>query len=262
MVVLDQAQWQHLVQLTALRKLEGGWLQCVPEPQAGSMLRLLQLVNCNVLLGGYDVGRLLLACPVLEEAQILFSTAPVPAPGERLPPHPKLSKLCLWQLEELGGPAAVVAQWTELAPVLSSVSTLELRQWPHSTPQTAAFPDLSPCTALTALRFGCSDKGRRGGQVPAEQERFLSMVAPLVHLRHLELTRARRVNARIAFALQCMLLQLQHVKLHCCGKLVPVAVGVDAQQQQEAEQAALRGVQRLLRPGLVQLHVETAEDGE
>jgi hypothetical protein len=258
--IRDQTQWQHVAQLTGLTKLSGALIWCVPELQPGSTLRLVELLHCGVVLSGYDLGRLLLTCPLLEQATIGIDAFSGPPPGPRLPPHPKLASLYLGQLSAWGDSTEELAQFAQLVPVLSGVPSLELQQWLPSDTRAAGFPDLSPCTALTALMFGCKAPGTSDEHVPPEQEQFLSMVAPLVQLRRLVFTHAPRLNARVAFALQSMLPQLQYVELQCCGKLLPVAAGGDAEQRQAEEQAALEGVQQLLRPGLVL--VVDYEEGE
>jgi hypothetical protein len=222
--IREQAQWQHLVQLTALRKLDGAMIWCVPELLPSSTLRLVKLVDCGALLGGYALGRLLLACPLLEQATIAVYAGSLPAQGARLPPHPKLVHLRLWQLTYWGEPEDCAALFAQLAPVLSGVSTLELHQWPLSDTRVTTFPDLSSCTALTALAFSSEEPYDNEWELPAEQEYFLSMVSPLKQLRRLEVSHAPRVNARVAFALQPMLPQLQHGELHHCGALLPAAV--------------------------------------
>jgi hypothetical protein len=220
--IRDQAHWQHLAQATALSSLDGVWVSCVPEMEAGSTLRLLELDGCRVELGGYDVGRLLLACPALQSATISVTGVAAPAAaGARLLSHPTLGEFQLRGCNQWGQPAEAAAHWAALAPVLSGVSDVDVVHWPlGSTRAALVMPDLSPCTALTNLAFAPMAL-QHSRQFPLEQENILLMLAPLVQLQHLEITSAPRVNARIALALQSMLPQLQCLMLGECGHLVP-----------------------------------------
>jgi hypothetical protein len=252
--VEDDSHWQHLAQLSRLQRLCGVECLYAPPQPAGVTLSVLELSQCGVHLGGYDVGRLLLACPLLQCAYVSVMSQAAPASGPRLPSHPRLEELGLYSCDEWGDAAAAVAQFGALAPVLSGVGTLELYDWPlPSSRWSAALPDLSPCTAVTKLRF------ERGGGPDAapepEEEDYLSMLAPLVRLRSLYIERALRLNARAVVPLQYMLPQLQSVELQDCGRLLQVAQGGEQQEEQQqeqrmAEEEATEKVKQLLGPGL------------
>jgi hypothetical protein len=115
--------------------------------------------------------------------------------------------------------------------------------------------------ALTGLEFQCDYE--LGAELQAEQEDFLSMLAPLVQLRSLWILDADRVNGRIVVPLQYMLPRLQSVELLGCGRLLRVAGGDMQQEEVEAaEQQATEKVKQLLRAGL---HLELngyADDAE
>jgi hypothetical protein len=258
--VHDTAEWQHLASLTALTKLACLQAGCAPPQLPGVALAVLELKDCWVELDGRDLGRLLLACPVLQRATILIrpwedngtprGQMGGPAEGARLALHPSLQSLRLQDCHKWGVAAPV--QFAALAPVLGGVSDLFLENWrPSSRGQrNGGLPDLSPCKALTALVFTCLANQHEvaADTVPQEQEDFLSMVAPLVQLQRLEVHSAPRVNARLALVLQPMLPQLKHLKLWACGVQLPLSAGSPQQQQQEE---VLGKVRQLLRPGLL-----------
>jgi hypothetical protein len=287
--ICDKAAWQHMAALTALTQLLGALFQYAPPLAAGPYLSVLVLSECEVYIGGYDMGRLLLACPQLETAELTvnmyLSPEPVVRPHVQLTPHPKLKTLVLrtcnrWgtglPAEVTGGTdaevaaaaaaatAAAVTQFRALAPVLQGVLKLSLHDWPTSSSSgggagssssgrgdhaKTVLPDLSPCTALTALEFGspeeASSRGRGRGLVEPEQEEYACMLAPLMQLQRVQLCDASRVNARVALALQAMLPQLQRVELLRCGELLPEG----SEWRQEVR--ALDRLKQLLRPGLV-----------
>jgi hypothetical protein len=255
--IREQVHWQHLAQLTALTGLAGGLISSVPQLQAGSTLALLELEEGEVALGGYDVGRLLLACPLLKVGIIIVTAAAHIAAGARLLPHPTLQKLHLKGCDEWGEPAVAGAHFAALAPVLGSVSNLDIMDWPHgSSSEAQVMPDLSPCTAVTSLAFGAK-LGRDVGEVPLEQEAILCMVAPLKQLQRLEVLEAPRVNARVALVLQSMLPHLQQITLSDCGRLLPVAESSgddssDSEDDEESDQEfrARQQVLQLLRADL------------
>jgi hypothetical protein len=247
--IRDQGDWQHLAQLSALSKLRLVRVYSAPPAQAGVTLRVVDLQDSQVHLGGHDVGQVLLACPLLQSAVLWISRladATMPPAGIRLAPHPSLR--CL----ELGGVSvwgvATATHFGALAPVLSGVVDLRLVSWPlSSTSQNrGGLPDLSLHTALTRLAFASPLLPQESLQ-PPEQEDFLSMVAPLKQLRRLSIRFAPRLNARAAVPLQLMLPQLQHLELWRCGEELPLAAeGAHRQQQEEI----LSKVKQLLRPGL------------
>lgn len=244
------SDWQHLAQLTALLSLVGAEYYCAPAEQPATVLQLLELTGFAYL-HEYDLGRVLLACPLLKEAKVVMSDPPAPMAaqpvgGARLPPHPSLRHVTLGYSRE--GNADAAARFAALAPVLGGVECLELLEWPHGG-RAGGLPDLSPCTALTALEFECEDP-EDSEQLPAEQEAYLSMLAPLVGLRSLVLSCAPRLTARVAIPLQYILPQLQTIHLKAVDVLLPEDDDVDVLQHQQAEVEALRQVVQLLRHGL------------
>jgi hypothetical protein len=255
LAIRDQADWQHLAQASALTSLGSVRIMCVPELQPGTTLRLLQLSGAQVALGGYGVGRLLLACPLLQSA-VIFVTASAVSAGGPLVPHPSLQKFCLRGTNKWGNPAAAAEQFAALAPVLSRVSGLDIQGWPlGSSSEVLVMPDLSPCTAVTALVFA-GRVGEHRQVLPMEQEAILLMVAPLKQLQQLEVTNAPRVNARIALGLQSLLPQLQDIDLVECGRLLPAepSSGYDSddsdEEESEQETRARQQVLQLLRSDL------------
>jgi hypothetical protein len=276
------SDWQHLAQLAALTELCRIHFHHAPQLQAGTLLVALRLRGCHVHLDGHGLGRLLLACPQLHTAEVTIATplvsTPVDPSGEQLQPHPMLQVMDLgrcyfWEPEATeaeaaaaaaAAPAAVAAaataatataaaasQFGALAPVLAGVSELALRGWPASSSSSSShasstLPDLSACTALRVLRFGCHEGGP--DHAHPEQEEFLSMVSPLVTLQQLLLIDAPRLNARAALVAQSMLPQLQRITLRRCGKQLPLLPEGSGWQR---EGQALTRVKQLLRPGLV-----------
>jgi hypothetical protein len=261
--IRGHANWHYLAKLTALEALAGAELHCAPPQQLGAagvpvQLRVLELNARGVSLSGRDLGLVLQACPLLQWASIQLYGAPAQAavqPGSPpLLPHPCLTDFTLEGCDTWGNAAAATAQFGALAPVLGGVVDLVMQDWPMDGPA-GALPDLSPCTPITSLVFGYM-RPQEGGPLPAEQERLLSMVAPLVQLQRLEVCGAPRVSARVAVPLQYMLPQLEQIMLRRCGRLVPEGVHAPGQQQQQDQQEAeaLEQVKRLLRPGV---HVNT-----
>jgi hypothetical protein len=249
--VESHADWQHLAQLTDLSELCKMTVSCAP---LGVSMAGLVTLECEVALGGYDLGCLLLACPALRVAKLEATALPHPVPampaGAGLTAHPQLRSLGFdtWR----GCVAATaVAEFACLAPVLSGVAVVRLSYWPCSSSSSrvgSTLPDLSPCTAITSLIFHCAAAGSSPWVGP-QQEDLLSMVTPLVQLQRLEVQCAQWLNARVVLLLQTMLPQLQHVRLWCCGSILVQAVG-DPEVPPGAEQQALFKVQQLLRPGL------------
>jgi hypothetical protein len=256
--ILNQTDWRHLAQLTALTKLSKVGITVPPWLQQGASLALLELTECKVHLSGTGLGRLLLACPALKRAEVFpqppcFRAWSVPADNERLPPHPTLQRLELQDCGAWGSAEVAAARFSELAPALAGVSDMRLVEWPLLSPSDTgpSVPDLSACTGLTSLAFGCDVMGAFDAAkvVHPEQEDFLSMLAPLARLRRLSVQYAQGLNARAAVPLQLLLPELQSVVLKICGILRRVAAG--DQLQQEQEQQMLVKVKQLLRPGLV-----------
>jgi hypothetical protein len=56
--IQHEEHWQHLAQLTALTRLRGIGVTCVPHLLAGAKLSVLELACSRVELSGYDLGRL------------------------------------------------------------------------------------------------------------------------------------------------------------------------------------------------------------
>jgi hypothetical protein len=257
--IRQQADWQHLAQARALSTLGAVVISSVPELQAGSTLVLLELEDAEVEMGGYDVGRLLLACSLLQHASIVITGAAPLGAGARLPPHPALEVFSIRGCDGWGKSAVAADQFAGLAPVLGSVSDVDIMQWPlGSREEPLVMPDLSPCTALTSLAFEGNPR-QRSREVPLEQEHILSMVGPLKQLQRLEVTNAPRVNARIALGLQLLLPQLQQLDLNDCGRLLPVAASSsdssdseedELQAESQQEWRARQQVLQLLRAGL------------
>jgi hypothetical protein len=275
--VRDQADWQHLAHLTALTSLSGVTFHYAPPLEAGMPLPLLEELDyAYTSLDGHGVGRLLLACPMLEDVLLSMvdnspPPAPIPAIAPTLPSHPTLKHLDLQECCQWGDAAAAVAQFAALAPVRGGVPHLELTSWPAPSARgSPALPDLSPCTALIDLNWDCPVWGYpNGGQAPSansplapRQEDFLSMVRPLQQLEALYVCATPEVNPQVALVLQYMLPRLQLISLCYCGRLTPrpaaAAGGLGHQGGQqggpevvaEQEREALLKVKRLLRPGL------------
>jgi hypothetical protein len=265
--------WQHLAQLTALTNLDGICFHYSPLLQAVASLAVLQLQDCCVYLSGRDLGYVLLACPHLHTAEVcitwpLAQAAAGPCDAQ-LQPHPTLKAVTIggcdsWAVQAVtgagadaaqsgaGSAAAVATHFGALAPVLRGVSKLGLHGWPAgssgniSSHVGATCPDLSSCTALTELAFGCRKDMQH--PVPLEQEDLLTMVGPLAQLQRLELCDVPQVNARVVLILQHMLPQLQFVQLVRCGSQLPLQ---PADAGPERQQQAVERVKQLLRPGLV-----------
>jgi hypothetical protein len=257
--VQSAADWQYLVQLTGLTKLSGVMFLSPPDllPEATSLLEL-EVDDCS--LGVYKLQRVLLACPRLLKAQVQISPDPIrdvpPAGAPHLSPHPSLKTLVL-ECDHVSGhnaadaAAAVAAHFAGLAPVLSAVPELHLLGWPDmGTPaqdfNASLLPDLSACTALTALEFTVP-YSRVAYSVVEEDIR--SMLAPLKQLQRLKVVGAPRLDARAVVALQDVLPRLQHVKLRRCG-------GVRTYGRAVSQEQLLAAVRLLLRPDLL-LEVES-----
>jgi hypothetical protein len=242
LVVTAAQDWQQLAQLPALKKLAGVEVTYAPPWAAGTSLRVLEL-GCAAFLDGRRIGLLLLACPVLEVADVqverCVTAAPVQLPAPPLSPHPCLRKVEVRTCSQWGTQAA--AEFAALAPVLSGVSDVTLGHWAATSPAGAhcGLPDLSPCTAMTSLMFACDYRKPGMQQIMPEQEDFLSMLATAKQLQRLQLCHAPRLNARVALALQWLLPQLQHLALSNCGAAMPLVV-TDPQQQQQQQQTFQR----------------------
>jgi hypothetical protein len=241
----DHGDWQHAAQLTALTSLTGARFYCAPDPLlAGEVLTTLELGACWVCVeDGYELGRILLACPLLERADLDIgwklgsthalpaagtagsaTTAPAPAAAAEtgrppLPAHPTLQELALGPCFHWGPAAAAAAHFGLLSPVLTGVTQLTLKAWPGGgapspfgpAPQAAGpLPDLSPCSSLVSLVFGDA-----GG---ISQGMFCAMVAPLQQLQRIMLIGARQATASVGVELQGILPRLQRLQLKGCGK--------------------------------------------
>jgi hypothetical protein len=131
--IKSPADWLHMARLTCLTCLTSPMIYCAPAESAATLSGLLRLY-CDAFFGGYDLGLLLLACPLLEVARISVHD---PEPGvlwqptgvrTQLQPHPSLQRLelvccCSWDR------AAQAAEYAALAPVLSSVAGVVLYSW-------------------------------------------------------------------------------------------------------------------------------------
>jgi hypothetical protein len=274
LAIRTHADWQQVVQLPVIREAD---IYITPSQQLAASLSVLDLGNCRVYMGGYDLGQLLLGCPQLKRAGVCISTPLVTLPAdedltptadEDLPCHPTLQAFSLGPGWSWGDGSEADAEFADLAPVISGVSDLTISSWPSSPSSSIAaegLPDLSLCEQLTSLQFGCNSSDRRE-LPPPEQEDFMAMVEPLQQLQRLVIVDADRVNARAVPVLQHMLPELQQVKLLGCGRLQPLTAGLEQQEQQQEgeegagtemegplqqEAAVFARVKQLLRPGLV-----------
>lgn len=270
LVVHAAGDWRQLAKMPAVTKLLGLEVYyapplAAPPLAAGTSLKVLEL-GCVALLDGRSIGLLLLACPALEVADVDIEDEQAPAPVQppaaepQLRRHKSLRQMTLRSCTEWGTQAA--AEFAALAPVLSGVADLTLGDWAVTSPSGGAhcgLPDLSPCTAMTLLVFGCDSEPRsqqqQRRQVVPEQEDFLSMLATAKQLRQLVLFHARRLNARSVVALQWVLPHLQSLEMWHCGSALPLAAS-DPQQQHtryrfQEEQEVLAKVKQQLRRGLV-----------
>jgi hypothetical protein len=258
MYINSEAKWQALVQLPALQSLAGAVISWAPPlQQSGAALRVLVLDRCDAHMGGYDLGRLLLACPLLQHAAFSLGMRPPVAPvgmalqpqqRARLTPHPSLQHVMLYNCGAWG--AAAGAEFGDLAAAVAGMPSIGLQGWPLGGPGSphGGLPDLSPFTALIGLLFMCSPSDDAPLLLP-EQEDFLGMVAAAPQLQHIVIHSAPRVNARCALLLQTVLPRLQVVELVDCGSLMPLAAG--AQQHTCNVHEVLAKVRLLLRPGIV-----------
>jgi hypothetical protein len=256
------AAWQHLTQLCALTRLTGACVRVAASQLEGALPALVDLA-CGVFLTGRGLGELLLACPQLVRAVIQVFGQGLPASPAVMPlrQHASLKLLGVCWCSLWG--AAAAAHSDQLAPVLSGVACLHLRNWPRiSDPDTGScmLPDLSQCTALNVLELGLNAEGPS-----LEQEDILLMLEPATQLRQLIVWNARELTARAVVPLQYMLPQLQCVVLRQCGQVRPDPARTPLQQQQEEGVAAaqaeqhqdrlaqqlLATVRRQLRPDLV-----------
>jgi hypothetical protein len=259
------------MQLSCLTGLAGMQITSPLTQQAGSMVVLLHLVGCNVAMDGHSLACLLLACPVLQHTDVYLTglgTAPISQPSDvLLQPHATLRRVELTNCRAWGTSAAAAMQFAAVAAVLCHVRELVLTQWPQDSSSSSSssaggsMPNLSLCTSVTSLCFGCMAAPADAPLVP-EQEEVLSMLAPLMQLRQLKILGVWRLNARAVLTLQHMLPRLSSVRLVACGSLLPVPAAAPNEQQQEEdhqqqqeqqhhEQRALARVKQLLRPGLV-----------
>jgi hypothetical protein len=257
--VCSAEEWQYMAQLTALTKLSGARIYHVPDLSAVASLPVLELEECGIDMGGYELGGVLLACPLLQKASIYIScfASPVlpPPAAPRLAPHPNLKTLSIsgasWGRSD---PAAAAAHFARLAPVISGVSDLRVHGWPASSSEAqdaagSQLPDLCAFTALSVLDFSLS-WDHNGSAL--KQEDLLSMLEPLKQLQCLTVRCVPGLNARAVLVLQHMLPQLQYVRLHGCGQLLPVSGQQQGQLLPPLQAEHLLGkVRQLLRPDLV-----------
>jgi hypothetical protein len=101
-------------------------------------------------LGGYDLGLLLQACPLLQEANMYVRTPESAAPWQPaqvqtpLRPHPSLQRvslLCLCEWDE----ATQAAEYAALAPVLQNVPSVRLHNWHIGDDAAAAYANVKLC---------------------------------------------------------------------------------------------------------------------
>jgi hypothetical protein len=233
--IRDPSDWQHAAQLTALTSLTGAQLYCAPDALlVGVSLAVLELGACWVHVGDmYALGRLLLACPLLERADLdlrcwyLTSRAAVAVGSGQAPltAHPTLRELDVgpWHVYAHTASAAYTAsaaatEFDILAPVLTGVTKLTIRGWPAAVafpcpgptrPSADPMPDLSPCSALVSLVF--ADGGATNNQ------QLCAMVAPAQQLESIVVKGTRQVNASVVVQLQDILPRLQRLQLTGCG---------------------------------------------
>jgi hypothetical protein len=231
----SHGEWQHLAQLPGLTSLTGASFYCAPNlQQAGVALALVHLeASCVLWFDGYEVGRLLLACPVLLRADLnlggkrrILEGQPLVGHGMRRPPlgaHPTLRQLALGPWTSWRTAARAAMHFALLAPVLTGVTQLTISAWPGASNQPlnpfwyqsssrqvmCYLPDLSPCSSLVSLVFG------DGGS--SSQEEVCAMVAPLQQLQRIVLVGARQVDASVVVQLHDVLPHLQRVQLKGCG---------------------------------------------
>jgi hypothetical protein len=247
--ISDQDDWQHLAAWRGLTQLGAG-IMCVPVLPVGTSVGVLELVDCRVHLDGYGLGQVLLGLRSLQRATVaLRSPAPQPVQPSRpqLAPHASLKVFGLTCFAGPPGMGTAAAECSALAPVLRGVANLSMA-WPELF---NTLPDLSQCTALSALSF-------RTLTVAAEytKDEYVSMLAPLVQLRSLELYNAGQLSAEAAVQLQHMLPKLQHMSMSHCGSLVRQPViecgmrELQALPEHGAEMQAFQQVKQQLRPDL------------
>jgi hypothetical protein len=246
--VAEKMDWQHLGKLSLLTQLRQAVFQCTPGlplgqqagaswvlqctpglapgQQAGASLAVLELEECGVHLGGYNLGVLLLACPVLARASLTIRApsmdAAVAPAGTRLPPHPSLVSLALHGCCSWGTAAAAAAEFAALAPDLSGTRRLAVHQWPHSSSASAGagLPDVSPCTALSAFTLGFSGAVADVYAALAVEDGMMSLISSLQQLQRVEVWDAPIFNVRCVGQLRGQLPRLRHARLVRCGRLL------------------------------------------
>jgi hypothetical protein len=185
-------------------------------------------------LGGYDLGCLLLACPLLEKVSLCIGSgddtishaadagsSSQAAAESPLAAHPSINSLQMSWCDNWGDAAAAVAQFGELAPAVCGVSTLTLNHWPGRSANStaAALPDLSPCTALASLVFECEVLDEALLEWAPDQEEFVSMVAPCSQMQRLLVEGALWLDPSVVLDLQDQLPQLNHLSSAQCSPL-------------------------------------------
>jgi hypothetical protein len=203
-LLIEKEDWPHPAALQSLTQLVGAHFRCVPVLPAGASLRLLELLDCTVCFGGYDVAQVLMACPLLERASFAATTAfwarTVEPTSGHVDPHPCLK---VFDLSPYSWGDIASSEFSVLAPALAGVADLSLDGWP---PLCSVLPDLSQCTAVTALSI-------RSPPPSWSQEGLMSMVAPLVHLQRLKVVDAPQLSAEMAVVLQQTLPKLKQLDL-------------------------------------------------
>jgi hypothetical protein len=226
LAVRSAADWQALGHLSALTSLQGIVVRQQP-PQAWRHQRVKQLAVVLFNIGGESAAQVLLAFPAVQQARLCVSTdlsqlAPAAAQGvsEQQGAPRVLSSLTSLRLEYLktqpGLPAAVHA-----APILAAaggVVELSLAAYVEMQQYQLPLPDLSGCTTITRLTFGCSSV--------ADVWDVMDMVQPLAPtLRVLELVDCTCISARDLRVMQQALPRLRHVLFKQCGRVVRVGSG-------------------------------------
>jgi hypothetical protein len=247
MYVKSQADWEVLSQLRGLTRWHGGLLHCAPA--AGVTLGVVELEYAEASVSGDDLGRALLACTALQQAdKFVDCDSPPTAPqlaGPPLPAHQSLRCLSLSCVcFDMPGP-----HFAAFAPVLAGVRQLVVSDWSLRSSDHAGsgLVDLTHCTALTELRLHIeSAYVQPSTRTPPREWDYVLMLTPVMQLRRLVVSDAPGLSAKAVLVLQHRLPQLQQVVLDGCGRMVRAAAGITEEAKQRAEQL----VERMLRPGL------------
>jgi hypothetical protein len=192
----EEVGWRHLAAMPDLTQLERAHVGYAPPQQAGTSLGVLELEDCLVLMDGYGLGLLLLACPLLQRAKVSIvrlagGAVQQLASSPRLPAHPKLQALSLGSCGSLQEVPTAAAGFDALVPVLGGVSSLTLRKWKVGSRRARMYslPNLSACTALTSLKLQLyHERGTPSARGAGGRGAFRLMLAPLLQLQRLEVS--------------------------------------------------------------------------